>query len=72
MRQAADHDLQTGKRGAKVAGEKTKEVGAEVCDKAGDVKDTTVKGTKVAAEKTKAIGVRATGSPEHSKNLLIA
>ena len=42
-------------KGAKTAGEKTKDVGAEVGDKAEDVKDTTVKGTKVAAEKTKAV-----------------
>jgi hypothetical protein len=43
-------------QGAKAAGEKTKDVGAEVGDKAEDAKDTTVKGAKVAAEKTKAVG----------------
>ncbi|MFN2509983.1 MAG: hypothetical protein ABR568_00915 [Pyrinomonadaceae bacterium] len=42
-----------------LAGEKTKDVGAAVGDKAEDVKDTTVKGTKVAAKKTKAVGKEA-------------
>jgi hypothetical protein len=50
--------------GAKAAGEKTKDVGAEVGDKAEDVKDTTVKGTKVAAEKTKAVGAKAADKGE--------
>ena len=51
-------------KGVKAAGEKTKDVGAAVGDKAEDVKDTTVKGTKVAAKKTKAVGKEAADKGE--------
>jgi hypothetical protein len=51
-------------KGAKAAGEKTKDIGAEVGDKAGDAKDATVKGTKVAAGKTKDVAADAADKGE--------
>ena len=55
-------------KGAKAAGEKTKDIGAEVGDKAEDAKDATVKGAKVAAEKTKAVGAEAADKGEDIGN----